>query len=73
MSQCPHVNSIQSTDTSQFDLKFTKGNSVVLPEKLVFFQKKYAEKYISEDGVMFNSMIQKVLVVAEQYLAEHPQ
>ncbi|KAL8832440.1 MAG: hypothetical protein Q9191_000260 [Dirinaria sp. TL-2023a] len=56
-----------------FDLKFTKGNSVVMPEKLGFLQKKYAEKYVSEDGVMLKSMIQRVLAFAEQFLQEHPQ
>lgn len=56
-----------------FDLKFTKGNSVVMPEKLGFLQKKYAEKYVSEDGVMLKSMIQRVLAFAEKSLQEHPQ
>ena len=44
-----------------------------MPEKLSFLQKKYAEKYVQEDGVMLQSMIQRVLAFAEQYLQEHPQ
>lgn len=60
-------------DASQFDLKFTKGNSVIMPEKLTFLQKKYAQKYIKEEGERFESMVQQVLAVAERKAKERPK
>ena len=51
-----------------FDLKFTKGNTIVDPAKLTFLQKKYSKKYAEEGGAMFESMVDRVYTVAEQRL-----
>lgn len=51
-----------------FDLKFTKGNTMVQPAKLKYLQKKYAQKYIDEDCAKFESMIDRVYAVAEERL-----
>lgn len=58
---------------AQFDLRFTKGNSVIMPEKLGFLQRKYTEKYIREGGCKFDSMIGQVCAVAEQETRDHPR
>lgn len=39
-----------------FDLKFTKGNTVVEPHKLMYLQKKYATNYAAENGSQFESL-----------------
>ncbi len=49
-----------------FDLKFTKGNTIVQPTKLMYLQKKYAKKYIEEGGAVFESMVDRVYAIAEQ-------
>lgn len=49
------------TDLQQFDLKFTKGNTVIVPTKLGYLQRRYAEKYAEEGGSMFENMVQRVL------------
>lgn len=44
----------------QFDLKFTKGNTVVEPHKLMYLQKKYATRYATENGPQFESLVNRV-------------
>ena len=51
-----------------FDLKFTKGNTIVQPAKLKYLQKKYAKKYVEEGGTIFESMVDRVYAVAGQRL-----
>ncbi|KAL8693116.1 MAG: hypothetical protein Q9218_002002 [Villophora microphyllina] len=45
--------------TKAFDLKFTKGNTVVEPHKLTYLQKKYAHKYIDEGAQEFEIIVDK--------------
>ena len=49
-----------------FDLKFTKGNTMVQSAKLIYLQKKYAKKYIEESGSTFDSMVDQVYTLAKQ-------
>lgn len=49
-----------------FDLKFTKGNTMVQPTKLIYLQKKYAKKYVEEGGAVFKSMVDRVYEIAEE-------
>lgn len=48
------------TDHLQFDLKFTKGNTVIAPTKLDYLQRRYAEKYVEERGPVYNDMVEQV-------------
>ena len=43
-----------------FDLKFTKGNTVVSFAKLQFLQKRYATYYITEGGEQYQDMVKEV-------------
>ena len=56
----------------QFDLKFTRGNTIASPNKLSHLQRRYAEKYVSEQGQEYDLMIQKLKDEAEQYFKERP-
>ncbi|KAL8786196.1 MAG: hypothetical protein Q9195_008315 [Heterodermia aff. obscurata] len=56
-----------------FDLKFTKGNTIVTPQKLIYFQKKYALERIEERAATFDSMVEDVFAVAQKYLELHPE
>ena len=58
-----------------FDLKFTKGNTIVQSTKLNYLQKKYAQKHISEGDSTFKSMVDGVYAVVEEklQLKEHDQ
>ena len=62
-----------STDICQFDLKFTKGNTIAAPNKLFHLQKRYAQKYVEEGGKEYIAMIDKVLALAEEHLLAHPE
>ena len=53
----------------QFDLKFTKGDTIVQPAKLDFLQKQYAMKYISTGGPNLDNIIGQVHEVAKTSLA----
>ncbi|CAD6589288.1 MAG: Glutamate--tRNA ligase mitochondrial [Alectoria sarmentosa] len=44
-----------------FDLKFTKGNTIAAPNKLIHLQKRYAQKYVEEEGKEYLAMIDKIL------------
>ncbi|KAL8660513.1 MAG: hypothetical protein Q9202_006468 [Teloschistes flavicans] len=44
-----------------FNLKFTKGNTIVQPHKLTYLQKKFAHKYIDEGGTEFEAIVDKTL------------
>jgi glutamyl-tRNA synthetase len=43
-----------------FNLKFTKGNTIVSSGKLQFLQKYYARQYIAEGGEQFHQMVKTV-------------
>ena len=49
-----------------FDLKFTKGSTVVTPEKLDFLQQRYARRYISEGGKPFQTMVEDVTLALSE-------
>ncbi|KAL9599736.1 MAG: hypothetical protein Q9219_003619 [cf. Caloplaca sp. 3 TL-2023] len=51
---------------NSFDLKFTKGNTVVEPHKLMYLQKKYAAMYADENGPQFEALIDNVFRTFEQ-------
>ena len=53
-----------------FDLKFTKGNTIVQPTKLNFLQKQFAIKYISEGGAQLDLIVNQVLDIAKSSLAD---
>ncbi|KAL8821275.1 MAG: hypothetical protein Q9223_000648 [Gallowayella weberi] len=53
---------------ASFDLKFTKGNTIVQPHKLMYLQKKYAAKYAEEDGPQFEALVNGVFEAVEQEL-----
>ncbi|KAL9578617.1 MAG: hypothetical protein Q9212_005602 [Teloschistes hypoglaucus] len=46
---------------SAFNLKFTKGNTIVQPHKLKYLQKKFARKYIDDGGAEFEDIVDKTL------------
>lgn len=50
----------------QFDLKFTKGNTVVEPHKLVYLQKKYAAKYAEKNGSEFEVLVDRIFEEIQQ-------
>jgi glutamyl-tRNA synthetase len=43
-----------------FDLKFTKGNTIVSFSKLQFLQERYARQYIAEGGERYRKLLQEV-------------
>ena len=51
-----------------FDLKFTKGNTIVQPTKLNYLQQRYASKHISEGGMTYESIVDRVYAVAKEKL-----
>lgn len=50
----------------KFDLKFTKGNTVVEPHKLMYLQKKYAAKYADENGPQFRALVDRLFEEIQQ-------
>ena len=57
----------------KFDLKFTKGNTIALPYKLLHLQKHYAQKYVEEGGREYTVMIDQLQNIVKQYLTVHPE
>ena len=55
----------------QFDLKFTKGNTIVNFQKLNYLQKLYAQKFVAEGGTRFKTMVDQVMLVLEKYEKLH--
>lgn len=49
----------------QFDLKITRGNTVVAFEKLWFLQKAHAQRFAATDGPEFNDMVRRVSAYVE--------
>ena len=47
---------------SVFDLKFTKGNTIVSLAKLQFLQQNHARRYIAERGDKFEAMLQETII-----------
>ena len=55
-------------DQSQFDLKITRGNTIVANEKLDFLQKAHAQRYAAAGGPSFQDMVDRVCrIVRESY------
>ena len=52
-----------------FDLKITKGNTVVSLGKLHYLQKQHAKRYIREGGEMFERMVQDTVSAVQVYVA----
>lgn len=50
----------------QFDLKFTKGNTIVEPHKMMYLQKKYAARYADEGGSQFEALVDRVSEAIQQ-------
>ena len=44
-----------------------------MPNKLNHLQKRYAQKYIEEGGEQYQSMVDRVLMAAQQHLQTHPE
>lgn len=66
-----HLSPIPSLITSQFNLKITRGNTVVAFEKLWFLQKAHAQRFAATEGPEFSEMVTKVSqVVEDTYPAE---
>ena len=42
-------------------MKFTRGNTIIVPTKLDYFQRRYAKKYAEEGGPRFNDMVERTL------------
>ena len=55
----------------QFDLRFTKGDTIVQPAKLNFLQKQYANKYLSTGGALYESVLNQLLDEARSSLLHH--
>ncbi|KAI4284838.1 MAG: hypothetical protein L6R38_001103 [Xanthoria sp. 2 TBL-2021] len=51
---------------ASFDMKFTKGNTIVEPHKLMYLQKKYAAKYADEGGPQFEALVDRVFEAIQQ-------
>ncbi|KAL8923211.1 MAG: hypothetical protein Q9172_003230 [Xanthocarpia lactea] len=51
---------------ASFDMKFTKGNTIVQPHKLMYLQKKYAAKYAKEGGPQFEALVDRVFEAVQQ-------
>ena len=53
-----------------FDMKITKGNTVVSLEKLHYLQKQHAKRYIRDRGDMFERMVQDTIAAVQDYVGE---
>lgn len=49
----------------QFDLKITRGNTVVAFEKLWYLQKAHAQRFVATGGPQFEEMVNRVCTVVE--------
>lgn len=49
----------------QFNLKITRGNTVVAFEKLWFLQKAHAQRFAATGGLQFEEMVKRVCTVVE--------
>ncbi|KAL8944736.1 MAG: hypothetical protein Q9216_000305 [Gyalolechia sp. 2 TL-2023] len=49
-----------------FDLRFTKGNTVVEPHKLMYLQKKYAANLANANGPEFETLVDRVFKEVQQ-------
>lgn len=57
-----------TTNHQQFNLKITRGNTVVAFEKLWFLQKAHAQRFAASGGPEFDEMVNRVrLAVEEKY------
>ncbi|KAL8952816.1 MAG: hypothetical protein Q9222_001288 [Ikaeria aurantiellina] len=43
-----------------FNMRFTKGNTIVEPHKLLYLQKKYAASFADEGGELFEALVDKL-------------
>ncbi|KAL8837512.1 MAG: hypothetical protein Q9170_002505 [Blastenia crenularia] len=49
-----------------FDLKFTKGNTVVEPHKLMYLQKKYAVRYTQQNDPQLETLVNTIFKTIQQ-------
>lgn len=49
----------------QFNLKITRGNTVVAFEKLWFLQKAHAQRFAATGGPQFDEIVNRVCTVVE--------
>jgi glutamyl-tRNA synthetase len=59
------MNWIIANTNQQFNLKITRGNTVVAFEKLWFLQKAHAQRFAATEGPQFDEMVNKVCTVIE--------
>ena len=52
--------------TPKFNLKITRGNTVVAFEKLWFLQKAHAQRFAATGGPEFDEMVSRVSSVVEE-------
>lgn len=55
-------------DFRKFDMKFTKGDTIISPVKLGYFQRKYAVKYAEEGGPRFDDMVERTSAAVKEAL-----
>lgn len=67
MSHFPlnRVHRSQNSNANQFNLKITRGNTVVAFEKLWFLQKAHAQRFAATGGPEFDEMVSKVTKAVE--------
>ncbi|KAL8735947.1 MAG: hypothetical protein Q9166_000509 [cf. Caloplaca sp. 2 TL-2023] len=51
---------------AHFKLKFTRGNTIVEPHKLMYLQKKHAANYADEGGQRFEALVDRVFEAVQQ-------
>lgn len=64
MSYSPKL--ISTTNVHQFNLKITRGNTVVAFEKLWFLQKAHAQRFAATGGPEFDEMVSRVTKAVEE-------
>ena len=44
-----------------------------MPEKLSYLQKKHAQRYIEKRGPMFDSIVEDIIKLTQEYLQLYPE
>ena len=65
----PHAQIVWA-DALKFDMKFTKGNTIVSFGKLWHLQKMFALRYAEQGGAEFNGLIDRIHSLAARYTEE---
>ncbi|KAL8778561.1 MAG: hypothetical protein Q9213_007361 [Squamulea squamosa] len=65
-----HKNDVLSLSDliASFNMKFTRGNTIVQPHKLFYLQKKYAAKYADDGGPQFEALVGQVFEAVQREL-----